>query len=311
MAAYPIASLANGMVLMSDGTKTYPMSSDTNSSAQNYNPTYAQNYSTQDLGSYSQEAFQNNFNSLLSSSNKQTDDYIDQLLADAGGDKDFVISQLVNAHTKAVGNNDAQTAAFLETVADKLEERIGRIPYDYQVGVTRINEQADTGVSRTQRDQSSALKRLAEDEQVWKQEFDVSSKDSKTAQQEELLRRGIIQGTRDDASGLAGGEVKKLDTELANTLGAYNRSLGRTREDINTGASDTIYDINKNREYNLADTTTAARRGVIDANDTFSFGKTAAERKFEAIKAQLERERLAQKQNNAGQAAYQTSIQYG
>jgi len=221
----------------------------------------------------------------------QNNSYIDSLISSANGDYDFIIEQLMNAHQKAVGSDDAQTAEFLESVADELEKKIGRIPYDYQVGVTRVNEDKTTKTERTLYGKDTALKRLAEDEQTWKRDFGQFSKDSRVNQQEELLQRGIIQGTREDAQGLAGENVKRLDTDLGNQLSAYDRALGRERTDIVKSADDSLFDIERGATRSLEDLKTGARRGVIDQVDETSFAKTKAQRDLDAKKKILENQR--------------------
>jgi len=211
------------------------------------------------------------FSQLMGGFKADTDTYVNDLLSKAQGDTDFAIKQIKNAHDLAIGGNDEQTATFLESVADKLEEKIGRIPYDYQVGVQRTEASAKT-----------ALDRLAEDEKVWKQEKAITDTEAKTNQQEGLLKRGLLSGTREGATGLAGEETKKLDTSLQSTLNAYDRALGRSTADIGT-----------NKQIALEDLKTGARRGVIGAKDTFTYGSEAQKRALETRKAELERVRKA------------------
>lgn len=237
----------------------------------------------------------------------QNNSYIDSLISSAQGDYDFIIEQLMNAHEKALGSDDSQLAEFLESVADELEKKIGRIPYDYQVGVTRVNEDKATATERALYGKDTALKRLAEDEQVWKRDFGQFSDDSKVNQQEELLRRGIIQGTRADARGLAGENVQRLDTDLGNQLSAYERALGRERTDIVRSADDALFDINRGSMRSLQDLKTGARRGAIDQVDETNLGKTKAQRELDAKKKILENQRKMLNQ----QAPTSVALQYG
>lgn len=228
---------------------------------------------------------------LISDLIGQNNSYIDSLISSANGDYDFVIEQLMNAHKKALGSDDSQLAEFLESVADELEKKIGRIPYDYQIGVTRVNEDKATATERALYGKDTALKRLAEDEQIWKRDFGQFSKDSRVNQQEELLQRGIIQGTRENAQGLAGENVQRLDTDLGNQLSAYERALGRERTDIVKSTDDALFDINRGSMRSLQDLKTGARRGAIDQVDETNLGKTKAQRELEAKKKILENQR--------------------
>lgn len=223
------------------------------------------------------------------------DKYVEDLLAQAGGDRDFVIKQLKRDHELALGTDDAARAQFLESVADKLEERIGTIPYDYQVGTTRTQEDLARTTELTNRNKNQALARLAEDEKVWKEQFADTSKESRTTQQEQLLQRGILSGTRAGAEGLAGQEVGKLETDLTRQLEAYNRELGRSKQDITTTAQDTLTEAQTSATRKLEDLKTAARRGATTAQDTLSFGTEAAQRQYDAKRKELERLRAAEK----------------
>lgn len=211
------------------------------------------------------------FSQLMGGFKADTDAYVNDLIKSAEGDKDFAIKQIKREHDLALSNNDAQTAEFLEGVADKLEEKIGRIPYDYNVAVERTNLKANT-----------ALNRLSEDEKVWKQEKAITDQEAKTTQQEGLLKRGILSGTREGAQGLAGSEVRKLDTDLQKQLEAYDRALGRSQQDIKT-----------EQTQSLADLKTGVRRDVIDTQDKAQFGEEAQKRLLESKKKQYEAIRKA------------------
>jgi len=245
--------------------------------------------------SSSDQSYDDYYNNYINKEDQNIDKYIDDLIASANGDYDFIIEQLMSQHHLALGSDSAAEAAFLEEVADGLEAKIGRIPYDYKVGVTRINEDFDTSSGRVIRGRDEALKRLAEDEQTWKRDFEVASTDMKTNQQEELARRGILQGTREDAQGLAGVNTKRLDTDLMNDIAAYDRALGRDRLDVTQGAEDDLFDLTRSKTRGLEDIKTGARRGTIDQQLTTQFGKKRAELEREKQKKQLERERALQK----------------
>lgn len=212
--------------------------------------------------------------------NQQTDNYINDLLNSAKGDKDFAIKQLTQQHDQAIGNNDIETAKFLESVASALETKVGRIPYDYQVAVGR--EQVAT---------KTALDRINEDEKVWMKENAQSNKESRVSQQETLAQRGILSGTRENAQGLAGEEVKTLEQKMQDQLDAYARAKGRSVTDINTNSTTTLEDLS-----------TGARRGVQDVQTQTKFGTEAAQRIEDAAKKKLEAQRALQKEQNKSNA---------
>jgi hypothetical protein len=242
--------------------------------------------------------------------NAQSDRYINDLIDTAKGDRDFMIAQIKREHEKALGSNDQQTAQFLEKVADKLEERIGRIPYDYEVATTRTTQDMETATMRTTRGRDRALERLSEDEKVWTEQFETDKKRAVQDQAEALLSRGILQaGTRNEAQGLAGSEVKLFDREIANTLSAYQRALGRNRLDITTSATDELEDINRSGTRQLDDIKTAARRGAIDQIDSTKFGTESAERQFQKSIKELERQRQRLKEQSGTRALTQVAYQ--
>lgn len=235
-----------------------------------------------------------------------TNNYIDDLKKQANGDADFMISQLTADHQLALGTNDIKRAEFLESVADSLESEIGRIPYDYQVGVSRLEEDFGRTKELNERNKKMALDRLAEDEQVWKEEFGDESLLARENQQEDLLKRGILSGTREEAQGLATKDIGNLETGLSRTLQAYDRALGRSRSDIETASSDEMFDATRNLTRGKEDYKTIARRGGIDAQNTYKFGTEGVKRQLEARLKELER--LRAKELGVGQQEAVNSV---
>jgi len=230
------------------------------------------------------------YTAQLAAFDKQAEDYIGQLLDGVQGDRDLAIRMLTRDHDLAIGSNDAQTAAFLESVSDKLEEKIGRIPYDYEIATKRIGENLDRTTEVTNRNKDLALSRLAEDEKVWREQFGRDTAQVRQGQNESLSERGILQGKRSDAQGLASREIGKTEGDITSTLSAYDRALGRSTSDIKTQASDTLFDANREATRGKQDEGTIARRGVIDVQDATKFGKEAEERKAKQRQLELERQ---------------------
>lgn len=221
-----------------------------------------------------------------------TNDYINQLLGYARGDRDLAVRMLTRDHNLALGSNDQQTAQFLESVSDKLEERIGRIPYDYEIATTRTREDLARTQELTNRNRDLALSRLAEDEQTWRQEFGKTSDDTRQAERESLSQRGLLSGTREGAEGLAGREVARTEQDLSTTLQGFERALGRERKDIGTQAEDTLFQAQREADRELQDLKTQARRDTISAQDTLAFGKEQQDRLLKQREQDLERAKL-------------------
>lgn len=238
----------------------------------------------------------------LAGLNEGTDNYISQILEQAGGDKDFAIKILTRDHELAVGSDDAQTAAFLEKVSDDLEAKIGRIPYDYEITSKRIGEDLSRKTEVTNRDTNLALSRISEDEKIWKDQFARESGDVRQSESESLSERGLLQGKRGEAEGLAGREVGRTEGSLSRTLSAYDRALGRDVSDIETSREDTLFGAERLASRGEDDAKTIARRGVVDAGDTFTFGTEDAQRRYEARQKELERQRALDKLANKSRA---------
>lgn len=223
--------------------------------------------------------------------NQMTEDYINQLLDQSRGDRDFAIRILTQDHQNALGTDNKARAEFLESVSDKLEQRIGRIPYDYEIATTRTRE----NLARTQevatRNRDLALSRLAEDEQVWRRDFGRASEDTRQAERESLSQRGLVSGTREGAVGLAGREVARTEQDLGETLAGFERALGRERTDIGTRAEDTLFEAQREAERELQDLKTGARRDALDAQSAFDIGKEQQDRILRERELELERQK--------------------
>ena len=239
---------------------------------------------------------------------KAADNYINDLLNTAQGDYDFAIRQLKREHELALGTDDQARAEFMEKVADQLEERIGRIPYDYEVGSTRISENLARTQEVTNRNRDLALQRLAEDEQTWRQEFGRTSENTRQAERETLSQRGLLAGTRENAQGLAGREVARTEGDLSTTLQGFERALGREQQDITTQAEDTLFEAQREATRGMEDLTTEARRLAQDAGDKYTFGTEAQKRMLEEEKKRLDRLKSAEKDVAAAASFFQSGV---
>lgn len=197
----------------------------------------------------------------------------DELIARAEGDRDFAIRQLDAEHKVALGQNDQERAKFLEQVANKLEERIGTIPYDYKVGVTRLEETKAT-----------ALERLARDEQELRRKLGIETEQARQTQGETLSQRGLLTGPRDETVGLGAGEVRRLEDEIEAKFQAIERGSTEGREDITRTATRGVEDV-----------TTKQRRLAALTGRTYEFGKEEAQRDLEAERQRVERQKALAK----------------
>lgn len=217
--------------------------------------------------------------------------YIDQLIKQAKGDYDFAAKWIENNYKLALGTDDTAKAQFLKQVANSLEEKVGRIAFDYQTGTYRVNQDADSMISRTQRDQSTALQRLNEDDAAYRQTYDRQLQQGREAQNASLNERGILTTPRDQATGLAGKEVRNFEADQTDQLSAYERTLARNRQDINTSGVDYLADTNLQRNRSLEDLTTESRRAGIDAASGRQYSVDSAQRILDQKKLAAEQQR--------------------
>lgn len=235
---------------------------------------------------------------IISSDNS----YIDQLIGEAQGNLNFALKKLDAEHKLALGSDDQARATFLEKVADQLEQRIGRIPYDYERYTNRELQDYAQNTGRVQSDQKTALQRLDEDEQVLRQQADTEAAQARQDQAGDLNSRGILSSTRENATGLAGKNVKDLENKINLRAQDITRATTRDRQDINEGAARSLTDLGVAHNRSLEDITALARRGAIDQQQATDFGKEGANLDFQSQQTALERERkrlLAQAPSSA------------
>lgn len=241
---------------------------------------------------------------LLGTYDSATDRYINDLINTTKGDRDFILAQIDREHEKALGSSDEETARFLESVANKFEEQYGRIRTDFEQLRARTQDDLKLLETRTERDTTTVLDRLAEDERVFKEQFAKEAQGARRDLDTALNERGIMNEKRSEAGGLAGREIGDLEGAISDRLLAYDRALGRTRDDVLTSKEDTLYDARLGASRRIEDLTTAARRDTLDTRDSLSDQKLAAQREYEKRQKELERLRQQDKLDNVSRARY-------
>jgi len=229
-------------------------------------------------GSQSSNPFSTVFNQMSGSIDK----YVQDLMDFAKDDYDFAAKWIEDQYTDATGADDQARKDFLKSVANELENRIGTIAYDYGTKKYRLEE-----------DTTKALTRLNEDEQVARKELGVTSQLERENQNSVLNQRGIIQGTRENATGLASRDIGLLEGNIQKRFDALDRVMGRDREDITTAS-----------ERGLEDITTSARRAGEGAVDTHNYSLEEAERTRKKTELEAQTEAKKQKDYLASLGAY-------
>lgn len=201
------------------------------------------------------------YNQTQSAMMTEYNKYIDELISQTNGDYNFAAKWLEQQYKLALGSDDTQTASFLKTVANGLEQKVGRIEYDYNTSSYRNNQ-----------DKMQALDRLAQDEQTLK----TTTNYARQSQNEDLNQRGLVSSTRDAANGLAGYNIGNLEADIRNKF----QALDRQRNDINTTADRTQQDL-----------ATEARRSVQDQSLQKSYEADRLARTKEKSLADIQREK--------------------
>lgn len=202
--------------------------------------------------------------------------YIDELKGYAQGDYDFVVKYLKKQFTTALGSDDSARADFFAKVANQLESRVGRIPYDYELKTGR--EKEDLANFLKQKDMEDADQRKQEVQ--FKEQQDLAS---------EKEQKQIAENA--NASGLLGSGIEKRQkTEAAKErktniedpqqrIFAYQQALRDEQRRLGIQGS----------ERNIQDITTSARRAGQDEQVTLDYGTEKAKRTLEERLAELRR----------------------
>jgi len=231
----------------------------------------------------------------VGSINARVDEYINDLIQQSQGDRDFIIRQLNAQHEMALGSDKGEEAAFLERVADKLEEKIGRIPYDFEKYSARELDDFAKGTQRLTENKDIALRRLGEDEKVAQRQLEINREQERRGQGESLSQRGLLTGTREETVGLGAKSVGELEENLQSRQDALTRSVSRTGEEIGLTFGRGISDITTAKDRGLEDLTTQARRAALGQQQSTQYGLESANRAADARKKLLEKQRQQEK----------------
>ena len=181
--------------------------------------------------------------------------YSQELEKESQNNFDFITKFLDKQHKVALGNDDKELAKFYESVSNSLEERVGRIPFDFQQRSER--EKQDLQID---------LQTTAEQRQNLRQQQAFEKEQADTQREQSFQARGL------EGSGI---QAKASDTALRERALRFDPQFqqldrfetGRQLESART----------------LADITTTARR------DSADFALTEDQRR-EGAKIDLDRQ---------------------
>jgi len=232
--------------------------------------------------------------------------YIDTLISEAKGQRDLIIKKLDAEHKMALGNDDQARARFIESVADSVETKIGRIPYDYERYTKRELDEYALGNREIAESKNLAMAKLDEDERAFDANLGFDQGNENRATVEDLNARGMMEGQKVNnglninqtgynpllgLSGLAGATANVNNTGFGNLNTATKNSLGLQREGVSMEAGQAQRRLDFDHTNTMADLKVDARRDAQDQQHAYSFGKEEANANYEAMKRTLERQR--------------------
>lgn len=237
----------------------------------------------------SQNSNQNSGNSTSPNIEDAINQYSDLVIKQSQGDYDYAAKYIEAQYKQALGSDDKQAQDFLKKVSNSLEEKVGRIVYDYQTNTYRHEQDVKIATDRTGQGRDLALKRLAEDEQVLKEQAIKENEIAREEQGTSLNARGILSTTRENADGLAGKEVGRLEEGIQERMSALERAGLRSKDDINLNANQSLEDLALADQRGKEDLTTGGRRAgqdaVLNKDQSLEEAKRRLERAKEAEEA--------------------------
>ena len=222
-------------------------------------------------------------NKLLQESLGNIEVYYDALNKIAGGNRDFVLKWIQKEFEIAMGNNDSERAAFMAKVANADEERMGRIPFDYELKTAREIQDWQMGLDALER----ARRRVEEDYMTARAGKEIEWGEARQGQNEGLISQGLLKGTREvqlTAGGIASQRMQKLEGAIQLEKEAQDTQQARSLEDIEKERE--AGEIAHSRK--LEDIQTEARRNAVDTIYQKEYGSEKAEHDYQTQSKQSE-----------------------
>jgi hypothetical protein len=209
--------------------------------------------------------------------------YIDELKGEAQGDFDFITKFLKRQFETALGTDNQARAEFFSKVANQLEKRIGRIPFDFDLKTGREKVDIANFLRRQDIEDTDLRAREAEFEQ--QQEFATGIETEQ--RKEEFGARGLLDSGLQVKRRQQQEEARKLSTDPIRR--AFD--LERTRR------TEQSKEAQLQSGRRLEDIQTGARRGAEDVQFGFDKGSEAAQLDFEKRLSAIERTGASERRN--------------
>ena len=214
---------------------------------------------------------------------KAIDSYIDELKGEAQGDFDFVTKFLKRQFETSLGSNNVAKAEFFSKVANQLEKRIGRIPFDFDQKTGREKEDITNFLRRSSLEDTDLRAREVEFEkqEEFKQEVQTGQR------KEEFSGRGLLGSGLEKKREQQQAEARKLETDPRRR--AFELERSRRAEQVQEAG------LQSGRR--LEDIKTGARRAGEDTEAGFARGTESAERSLEQRLAGISRTGRTEQRN--------------
>jgi len=207
--------------------------------------------------------------------------YIDELKGEAKGDYDFVVKFLKKQFETALGIDDKARADFFSKVANQLEARVGRIPFDYDLKTGR--EKQDMADYLKQKDAEDANQRIQEKQ--FKEQQDLAAKQEKEKIQQGANTRGMLGSGIEAKQQQEATQARQTNIiEPQNSTFAYQQALRDEKLRLAQQQSGRT----------LEDLTTEARRTGEDTQNDYTYGTEKAGRDLATRLAEIERSKKSQ-----------------
>jgi len=207
--------------------------------------------------------------------------YIDELKGEANGDYNFVVKFLKQQFNTALGTDDQARAQFFSKVANQLESRIGRIPFDYDLKTGR--EKEDIANYLKTKDMEDSRQRTTEKE--FQAQQDLASKTEQKQIRQDANTRGMLDSgieKRQSQEATTKRQVEQITPQRS--MFAYQQALRDEQARVAQMQSG----------RNITDITTDARRGGIDTQNDYTYGTEKANLSLERRLAEIERTKKSQ-----------------
>lgn len=203
--------------------------------------------------------------------------YADELRAEAQGDYDFVTKFLDQQHKIALGTDDQARAAFIEKVANAVEAKVGRIPFDFQLKTDREKQDLSDFLKKQEIERND----IEDQQRIFEAQQRLAVEKEKRGISEQANTRGMLGSGIENRQQSQAAEERKINIQdPANRQFALSRLLNQFATERGQLES----------ARNLEDIKTGARRDAQDTQYQYNYQTEQAKRNLEKQLADIRRQ---------------------